>query len=60
MSNINDFLRNLSNEDKISVKQIGTSTSNIKETDRWTGKIINNDDPMKLGRCKIRIFFFFF
>jgi hypothetical protein len=59
MSNINDFLRNLSNEDKISVKQIGTSTSNIKETDRWTGKIINNDDPMKLGRCKIRIFGFY-
>ena len=24
--------------------------------DRWTGKVIDNDDPLKLGRVKILIF----
>ena len=29
---------------------------NIEYNKRWTGKVVDVNDPMKLGRCKIRVF----
>ena len=33
--------------------------SEFKCTDRWTGVVIDNSDPMKLGRIKVKVFGFY-
>ena len=52
MNNIRDILINGDN----SVQQILGQTDEQKFNDNWTGKVIDNFDPLYLGRVKIRIF----
>lgn len=61
MDNLNEYLRSLS-EGKATdlISSISTPAANSKKIDgHWTGKVIDNDDPSMLGRCKIRIFGFY-
>lgn len=52
MNNIRDNLINGAN----SVQQILGQTDEQKFNDNWTGKVIDNFDPLYLGRVKIRVF----
>ena len=55
MNLINDIISNktdLNNFDDLIVSD--ECENNAYEI--WTGKVVKNDDPMKLGRIKIRIF----
>lgn len=33
--------------------------SEKKFTERWTGKVVNNEDPLKMGRVRVRVFGFY-
>lgn len=50
-NNIRDVLLN----DQTSVQQILGQTDEQKFDDHWTGKVIDNEDPLHMGRVKIRI-----
>lgn len=50
-NNIRDVLIN----DNTSVQQMLGKTDEQKFDDHWTGKVIDNSDPLRMGRVKIRI-----
>lgn len=50
-NNIRDVLLN----DQTSIQQILGQTDEQKFDDHWTGKVIDNEDPLHMGRVKIRI-----
>ena len=52
---MNSIRNNLINGEK-SVQQILGQTDEQKFNDNWTGKVIDNSDPLYLGRVKIRVF----
>lgn len=61
MGNINDYLRSLSDSNaNVLLNSISTPSADSKQIlEHWTGKVIDNNDPSMLGRCKIRIFGFY-
>lgn len=56
MKDINEILRNTSSEIGFFENQTTPSNESEKETGQWTGKVVENDDPLHIGRCKIRVF----
>ena len=56
MKDINEILRNTSTDDETFIEQTTPSFETEKETGQWTGKVVDNNDPLHLGRCKIRVF----
>lgn len=61
MDNLNEYLRSLSQGKATDlISTISTPDADSKKImEHWTGKVIDNDDPSMLGRCKIRIFGFY-
>ena len=43
-------------EDDIALGHNTLEPDPVKFNDRWTGKVISNDDPLKLGRVQVQIF----
>ena len=48
-------LRNELINEQVSVQDILGQTDEQKFNDHWTGKVIDNADPLFMGRVKIRI-----
>lgn len=51
-NNIRDILINNNN----SVQQLFSNIEEKKFNNSWTGKVVDNADPLYLGRVKIKIF----
>lgn len=56
--NLNDELLNASSFDNTTLiaEEVKPNNNNEKITDRWTGKVIANNDTKRLGRVKIMIY----
>lgn len=59
MENINEKIRRLSDDDELGDSFTTPSFESEKEISNWVGKVVDNDDPLHLGRCKIRVFGYF-
>lgn len=56
---INEHIRRLSNDESILDSQTTPEFKSTAENGQWVGKVVDNDDPLHLGRCKIRVFGYF-
>lgn len=54
--NINEYIRHLSLSQDLGDAQTTPSLDFEKETGQWVGKVVDNEDPLHLGRCRIRVF----
>ena len=57
--NINEHLRHLSDTDELFDAQTTPKFQSESENGQWVGKVVDNDDPLHLGRCRIRVFGYF-
>lgn len=53
---LNDAMNSIENGFENSLVSKDNNVNKDTGGDRWTGKVIDNDDPLKLGRVKILIF----
>lgn len=57
--NINEHIRRLSDDEEILDSQTTPEFKSEAENGQWVGKVVDNSDPLHLGRCKIRVFGYF-
>lgn len=56
---INEYIRRLSTDDELDDSLTTPIFNSEKETGQWVGKVVDNEDPLHLGRCKVRVFGYF-
>lgn len=59
MENINEKIRRLSDDNELLDSVTTPVFDSEHENGQWVGKVVDNEDPLHLGRCKIRVFGYF-
>lgn len=60
MNDIEQYRALLAGDNKAIIDGINNAKSDVKvSNDPWTGIVVNNNDPQKLGRCQIRVIGFY-
>lgn len=54
--NVNEYIRRLALGTNMSDSLTTPSLDSEKETGQWVGKVVDNEDPLHLGRCRVRVF----
>lgn len=56
---INEHIRRLQDDETLGDSITTPVFNSEQENGNWVGKVVDNDDPLHLGRCKIRVFGYF-
>lgn len=59
MTDVEQYKAILGGDPKPIVDDLVNHQKTVPELTRWTGKVVNNDDPEKLGRCQVKVIGFY-